>query len=81
MINSEQIRAARALLGWTQEMLADKSLVSLTALKKLEAGRKDVREATSQAVRKALEAHGITFVSSLHAVGVVLHRRRSHSGP
>ena len=57
-------------------MLADKSLVSLTALKKLEAGRKDVRDTTCQAVRKALETNGITFVSSTHAVGVMLHRRR-----
>jgi predicted transcriptional regulator len=76
MINSEQIRAARVLLGWTQEMLADKSLVSLTALKKLEAGRKDVRDATSQAVRKTLEAHGIIFPSSAHGAGVMLDRRQ-----
>jgi predicted transcriptional regulator len=77
MVSSEQIRAARALLGWTQEMLADKSLVSLTALKKLEAGRKDVREATSQAVRKTLEKQGITFLSSSNTIGVMLQRRRS----
>jgi DNA-binding XRE family transcriptional regulator len=36
MITSRQVRAARALLGWTQEMLADKALVALTALKRLE---------------------------------------------
>ena len=35
MITARQSRAARALLGWTQETLADKALVSLTALKRL----------------------------------------------
>jgi len=36
MITSRQVRAARALLGWSQELLADKALVALTALKRLE---------------------------------------------
>ncbi|MFB8787203.1 helix-turn-helix domain-containing protein, partial [Pasteurella multocida] len=36
MITARQTRAARALLGWTQETLAEKALVSLTALKRLE---------------------------------------------
>jgi transcriptional regulator with XRE-family HTH domain len=44
MITSRQVRAARALLGWTQEMLADKALVALTALKRLESERLKVRD-------------------------------------
>ena len=36
MITARQSRAARALLGWTQETLADKARTSLTALKRLE---------------------------------------------
>ena len=36
MITARQSRAARALLGWTQETLADAARVSLTALKRLE---------------------------------------------
>ena len=32
MITARQSRAARALLGWTQETLADKARISLTAL-------------------------------------------------
>ena len=42
MITARQSRAARALLGWTQETLADKARISLTALKRLErAGKID----------------------------------------
>ena len=36
MITARQSRAARALLGWTQETLADEARISLTALKRLE---------------------------------------------
>jgi transcriptional regulator with XRE-family HTH domain len=54
MVTSPQVRAARALLGWTQELLADRALVALTALKRLESDRLSVRDATREAVRKAL---------------------------
>jgi hypothetical protein len=37
MVTSQQVRAGRALLGWTQELLADKAVVALTASKRLEA--------------------------------------------
>lgn len=36
MITAQETRAARALLGWTQEMLADTTAGSLTALKRME---------------------------------------------
>ena len=64
------MRAARALLGWTQEMLADKALVALTALKRLESDRLQVREDTRDQVRRALEAAGIVFLSSGRGEGV-----------
>lgn len=39
MITARQSRAARALLSWTQETLADKARISLTALKRLRSAR------------------------------------------
>lgn len=72
MITSRQIRAARALLGWTQETLADAALVALTALKRLESDRLGVRDTTRDAVRKALEEHGVIFLSSARGQGVML---------
>jgi ribosome-binding protein aMBF1 (putative translation factor) len=74
MITSRQVRAARALLGWTQEMLADKALVALTALKRLESDRLQVRADTRDQVRRALEAAGIVFLSSGRGEGVMLVR-------
>jgi transcriptional regulator with XRE-family HTH domain len=72
MVTSGQVRAARALLGWTQKLLADKALVALTALKPLESDRLSVRDATRDAVRKALEAAGVGFLSSGRGEGVML---------
>ena len=52
MITARQSRAARALLGWNQETLADKALVSLTALKRVEsANGLPVHESTRDQVR------------------------------
>ncbi len=73
MITARQSRAARALLGWTQETLADKARVSLTALKRLESENGlDVYETTRDQVRRALEAAGIVFLSTDRGQGVLL---------
>jgi ribosome-binding protein aMBF1 (putative translation factor) len=74
MITSRQVRAARALLGWTQDMLADKALVALTSLKRLESNRLKVRDDTRDQVRRALESAGIVFVTSPRGEGVLLFR-------
>ena len=73
MITARQIRAARALLGWTQEMLAEKALVSLTALKRMESANDlRVHNSTGAQVRKALEGAGIVFTMSGRSEGVIL---------
>jgi hypothetical protein len=53
------------LLNWKQEMLAEKALVALTALKRLKSERGlGTHEGTRDQVRRALEAAGILFVES-----------------
>lgn len=75
MITSRQVRAARALLGWNQEMLADKALIALTTLKRLEsASGLAVREDTRHQAVKALEDAGIVFFDSERGEGVMLVR-------
>ncbi len=78
MITGRQVRAARALLNWKQEMLAEKALVALTALKRLESERGlPVHESTRDQVRRALEAAGILFVESDRGRGVMLLNEQS----
>lgn len=73
MVTGSQIRAARALLGWSQQALADKAVLSETAVLKLETERADTRTSTVLKVRKTLEEAGIEFIArSDGAVGVVL---------
>jgi len=73
MITARQSRAARALLGWTQETLADRAQVALTALKRLESeSGLDVYETTRDQVRRALEAAGIVLLSTDKGQGVLL---------
>ena len=69
MITPRQIRAARALLGWSQQQLADKAIISLNALTRLERGEVDPRVSTLMAVNKALMEAGIEFVSTTDEKG------------
>jgi transcriptional regulator with XRE-family HTH domain len=64
MITPRQIRAARALLGWSQQELADKAIVSLNALARLERGTVDARMSTLAAVEKALIKAGVELLSA-----------------
>ena len=77
MITARQSRAARALLGWTQETLADKARVSLTALKRLESDSGlEVYESTRDQVRRAFEGGGIGTLMSGDLLWVRLSDRR-----
>ena len=67
MITARQIRAARALLGWSQQQLADKAIVSLNAVARLEKGIVDSRISTVLAIQKALSKAGIEFLQKLVA--------------
>jgi predicted transcriptional regulator len=62
MITPRQIRAARALLGWSQQHLADKAIVSLNAVTRLEKGKVDSRVSTMAAIEKTFIKAGIEFL-------------------
>lgn len=62
MVSGRQIRAARALLGWTQKELADKAIVAENALARLERGQVDSRTSTLASIEQALIEAGIEFL-------------------
>lgn len=73
MITGSQIRAARALLGWSQRDLADRAVLSETAVLKLETGGADSRTSTLLKARQSLEAAGVEFINRADgATGVLL---------
>jgi transcriptional regulator with XRE-family HTH domain len=63
-VSIRQIKAARALLGWSQEELARASSISIPTIKRLEAdeGPLGGRSDTGEKIRKALQAAGVDFI-------------------
>src|SRR5690348_2981424 len=74
MISRAQCRAARALLDWTQDDLAQKARVSVTALRNFERGATIPVTNNLLALQDALEGAGIEFQND-DAPGVRLHAR------
>ena len=64
MITARQVRAARALLDWSQQTLADKAVISLNALVRFEAEAVDTRSSTVKALQITLIRAGVRFWSS-----------------
>lgn len=62
MITPAQIRAARALIGWTQAELATHSGVSLISIKNIERGATDPRSSTLNSLQSALRRGGVVFL-------------------
>ena len=60
----DQIRMARAALGWSFEVMAEKSGVSSRTLRRIESecGLKNATNANMRLIRETLEAEGIEFI-------------------
>jgi len=67
MITGAQVRAAKALIGWSGNDLAKKAGVGLSTIRRIE-GCDGLLEAASvktlQAIQKALELGGVEFIGS-----------------
>lgn len=73
-----QCRAARALLGWTQQQLAEFSRVSRATIRDFELGKHDAHRSTEQLILEALLAAGITFATDAErGIGVFLKQANS----
>jgi DNA-binding XRE family transcriptional regulator len=78
-VSIRQLKAARALLAWSQEQLAVAADVSIPTIKRLEAqeGLLGGRDETGEKIRMALETAGIIFIDENGAgPGVRLRKRQ-----
>jgi transcriptional regulator with XRE-family HTH domain len=64
MVTSAQCRAARGLLNWSQQDLADQAGIGIVTVRQLEAGVNVPRRATLQVVRRAFETFGVEFIDA-----------------
>jgi transcriptional regulator with XRE-family HTH domain len=62
MITPSQCRAGRALLGWSQDQLAEASKVAKATIANFELGKRSPYERTLDDIRAALEGAGIEFL-------------------
>lgn len=72
MITGIQIRAARALLDWTQGDLATKAVVALRTIRLFEAGDRQPHQHTIDRLQGVLEQAGVRFIETDAGVGVLL---------
>ena len=66
MIISEQLRAARGLVGWSQSALAKASGLALSTIKRMEGDRGPLRSSAENVlkVQQALEGAGVIFIDA-----------------
>lgn len=80
MITGRQIQAARAMLGWSRQELADRARISRNALERMENGRVVPLASTLEAVWRTLERAGIEFIFDQTSEGVRLRIPPSEGG-
>jgi DNA-binding XRE family transcriptional regulator len=69
MLTPAQIRAARALLNWSQAQLAEASEVASQSIKNIERGVTDPRLSTAIAIKTTLEKAGVQFLEPSDVAG------------
>jgi transcriptional regulator with XRE-family HTH domain len=81
MITAAQCRAARGLLDWTQQALADEAAIGVVAVNQFEAGKSLPRRATLAVIRRAFETAGVEFIDENGGgPGVRLRKRQQKKG-
>ena len=81
MITPEQTRAARGLLDWSQQDLANAAGVGIVTVHQLEAGTSQPRRATLDVIRRAFESAGVELIDENGGgPGVRLRKRQRPRG-
>ncbi|MCJ2082686.1 helix-turn-helix domain-containing protein [Methylobacterium sp. J-090] len=82
MASIRQVKAARALLGWSQGDLAERSSVSKPTVARLETGGGDLGgyADTRDKILAALEAAGVEFIPENGGGAGVRLRKRQDAG-
>jgi predicted transcriptional regulator len=80
MITPAQCRAARGLLAWSQQDLANQAGVGIVTIHQLEAGTNRPRRATLDVVKRALQAAGVEFIDE-NGGGPGVRLQKAPAGP
>jgi transcriptional regulator with XRE-family HTH domain len=81
MIEASQVRAARALIDWSQAKLADTAGVPVSLVERLETEAADpVADEAIDKLRAALEAAGVVFIPKNGGGGIGVRLREPLEG-
>jgi transcriptional regulator with XRE-family HTH domain len=81
MIEAAQVRAARALIGWSQTKLAESAGVAVSIVERFETGAPDPIAAEAiDKMRAALEAAGAVFLPKDGGGGIGVRLREALEG-
>ncbi len=75
-VNRAQVRAARALLDWTQPDLATAAGIALATLKRIETGLRTPIPVVKAAIVRALQDAGIEFHNDGKRAGASLSAKK-----
>ena len=78
MMTPAQCRAARGLISWSQQQLADAAQVGIVTVRQFETEAAKPRNATLAVIRSALESAGVVFVDE-NGEGPGVRLRKSHA--
>lgn len=73
-LTAAHVRAARGLLHWSLETLAERTGITPGTINRWENGKQEPRKATRERIRQAFEHEGVTF-SNGSSPGVKLERK------
>ena len=77
MVTAAQCRAARGLLDWSQQELADRAGLGIVTIRQIEADITDPRRATLAVLKQAFERAGIEFIDENGGgAGVRIRKRK-----
>lgn len=62
IISPQQCRAARGLLGWSQDMAAEASKVAKATIANFELGKRSPYDRTLRDLKQAFELAGVEFI-------------------
>jgi transcriptional regulator with XRE-family HTH domain len=77
MMTPAQCRAARGLLDWSQQQLADAARVGVVTVRQFEGEKAAPRNATLDVLRRAIEAAGVEFIPE-NGSGAGVRLKKSH---
>jgi transcriptional regulator with XRE-family HTH domain len=77
VITTEQCRAARGLLDWSQQELADRAGVGVVTVRQLEGDTHQPRRATLSVIKGCFEAAGVEFLDE-NGGGPGVRLKKSH---